>query len=138
MLQCVNCKRDFATKRGLAMHYNRQVYCQSRLKKAPAILNTYSNIQVDKVEPVQNPELFHDFYNNSYFEEADNSITKTSLCNELTVQYQQHSSDSGYMNVHENKKIHIMCIQLLHISKSANAPLYSYNYKMGQKLCFKS
>ena len=42
MFQCINCKRDFASKRGLATHYNRQVDCQSRLKKAPEILNTYT------------------------------------------------------------------------------------------------
>ena len=46
--------------------------------------------------------------------------------NELNLQYQQHSN-SCYMNVYENKNIHIICIQLLHVLKSANAPLYLFD-----------
>ena len=46
--------------------------------------------------------------------------------NELNLQYQQHSNYC-YMNVYENKNIHIICIQLLNILKSENASLYLFD-----------
>ena len=128
MFQCSVCHCTFNTQRGLSTHYNRQIDCRSKLKQVPVQLDIESRQLDNNLSNIHDQVDYNDMLSNCNFDSVDNNTIQSisSCCNELNVQYHQHSN-SGYMNTYENKKIHIICIQLLHILKSANAPLYLYD-----------